>query len=376
MKALHTSRSCSAFAMLAIATLTLASGCATYVRDRVADAGDIFTATVGTGIGVTAKAGPIHTGLGSGMDLYGLRGGEVGSFVPSKYDSGPCGDFSLAFVSAGGFAPSRPRAHARGKTSYSAFWDDEQKLLPLLDLPWNSDAECHPVIDPQWTQLDLSVGFFASVRLGFNPGELLDFALGLFGLDLYGDDLVGAGADWETLAQKKREKDNAKRRAARQRKYHFEEWAGKELTARRDWHGWQPNLVEASRIFPHASVMQEDGNAWRVFVPLTGHYSSWSNTWHVIVRVRDTPAAARSELMATLEASPFEMRRTIRRDDKDLPGDVSFFFTSHQAAFVRDCLFVSIDSHTYGHDDKHHLHLAQFARAIDAQILAAIEEKK
>ena len=68
-----------AYAVLFLVT-TFGSGCATYVRDRVADAGDIFTATVGTGIGVTAKAGPIHTGLGFDIDIYGLRGGE---FDPS-----------------------------------------------------------------------------------------------------------------------------------------------------------------------------------------------------------------------------------------------------------------------------------------------------
>ena len=49
--------------VLVFVVATFGSGCATYVRDRVADAGDIFTATVGAGIGVTAKAGPIHTGF-------------------------------------------------------------------------------------------------------------------------------------------------------------------------------------------------------------------------------------------------------------------------------------------------------------------------
>ena len=69
-------------ATLLLATALLASGCATYVRDRVADAGDIFTVTVGTGIGVTAKAGPIHSGLGFDIDLYGLRGGEFDPSTP------------------------------------------------------------------------------------------------------------------------------------------------------------------------------------------------------------------------------------------------------------------------------------------------------
>ena len=60
-------------------------------------------------------------------------------------------------------------------------------------------------------QIDLSVGLIASVRLGFNPGELLDFLIGLVGFDLYGDDLAGSKEDWETLAMKRREKSKAKR---------------------------------------------------------------------------------------------------------------------------------------------------------------------
>ena len=111
----------------------------------------------------------------------------------------------------GAFGPHKSRAWARGKT-FSSPYLDTGELLPFLDLPWDDDAECHPLIDPQWTQIDLSVGLIASVRLGFNPGELLDFIMGLAGLDLYGDDLAGSKEDWEALAQKRREKNKAKRR--------------------------------------------------------------------------------------------------------------------------------------------------------------------
>ena len=36
--------------------------------------------------------------------------------------------------------------------------------------------------------------------------------MGLVGLDLYGDDLAGSKENWEALAQKRREKNKAKRR--------------------------------------------------------------------------------------------------------------------------------------------------------------------
>jgi hypothetical protein len=40
-----------------------------------------------------------------------------------------------------------------------------------------------------FTQVELVVGMGLSVRLGVNPGELLDFALGCLGADIYGDDI-------------------------------------------------------------------------------------------------------------------------------------------------------------------------------------------
>ena len=199
--------------LLMLFSISLSSGCATYVRDRVADAGDIFTVTVGTGIGVTAKAGPIHTGLGFDIDLYGLRGGELGSFIPDRKKDTllpPSGDAAAIVAAIGSFGPHKSRAWARGKT-FSSPYLETGELFPFLGLPWDNDAECHPLIDPQWTQIDLSVGLIASVRLGFNPGELLDFLIGLVGFDLYGDDLAGSKEDWETLAMKRREKSKAKR---------------------------------------------------------------------------------------------------------------------------------------------------------------------
>jgi hypothetical protein len=45
-----------------------------------------------------------------------------------------------------------------------------------------------PPIHPFFTQLDVSVGLFGSLRLGFNPGELLDLILGFTTLDIFADD--------------------------------------------------------------------------------------------------------------------------------------------------------------------------------------------
>lgn len=39
-----------------------------------------------------------------------------------------------------------------------------------------------------FTQLEVSIGLYGGVKIGFNPGELLDFLLGFIGIDIYNDD--------------------------------------------------------------------------------------------------------------------------------------------------------------------------------------------
>ena len=46
----------------------------------------------------------------------------------------------------------------------------------------------HPPKACFYTQIEVAAGAGGSVRLGFNPGELLDFLFGWLGADLYGDD--------------------------------------------------------------------------------------------------------------------------------------------------------------------------------------------
>ena len=45
-------------------------------------------------------------------------------------------------------------------------------------------------IAPRYTQLEVSAGVYAGgLRLGANPGELLDFLLGWFLVDIYDDEV-------------------------------------------------------------------------------------------------------------------------------------------------------------------------------------------
>ncbi|MDT8390564.1 MAG: hypothetical protein RRC34_08670 [Lentisphaeria bacterium] len=68
----------------------------------------------------------------------------------------------------------RDRSWQRGK-SFSA-----KAPLPFLGLTRQPEY---------YTQIEVVVGVLGSIRLGFNPGELLDFILGWTTLDIYGDEL-------------------------------------------------------------------------------------------------------------------------------------------------------------------------------------------
>lgn len=38
------------------------------------------------------------------------------------------------------------------------------------------------------TQIEFTLGIYYGIKLGFNPGEMIDFVFGIFGIDLYADD--------------------------------------------------------------------------------------------------------------------------------------------------------------------------------------------
>ena len=175
--------------LLALAAV-LASGCASpYWQNRRADAADVFTATIGVGLGATARIGPLHAGLGGNFDLYGIEAGKVGELGNTGalvLDSGGhfAGDASLI-----AWGTSRidllGEGHARGKQVYS----DRGSFgrIPFWNPP--TPESQNPA---RWTQIEVAVGLLGGLRLGFNPGELLDFVLGFFGIDIYGDDLASA----------------------------------------------------------------------------------------------------------------------------------------------------------------------------------------
>lgn len=147
--------------------------------DRGHDALDIFTATAGVGFGAKARVGPCLVGAGILFDACGLQNGEA--FFGEDWDHqciNGC-DFMLLLLSGESYRES-PYTRQRGYGSdnvhylFSIYYPEKNSRMPVK----------------QFTQIEVAGALLGSVRLGFNPGELLDFLLGWFGIDIYGDDIA------------------------------------------------------------------------------------------------------------------------------------------------------------------------------------------
>lgn len=169
---------------LLIAGLVSTTGCsALYLQQRKRDAADIFTLTAGLGVGGKARFGPIQTGLVYQKDAVGLRSGASFASGPSwKMGANEVGGWDLQAVYFGGEMPNQGElVSERGKD-----FDVWNMFVPTGW--WETDTmakvPCHYL-----TQIEVNGGAGLGLRLGVNPGELLDFVLGWATLDLFKDDV-------------------------------------------------------------------------------------------------------------------------------------------------------------------------------------------
>jgi len=172
------------FVILLFLTTAL-SGCAGtggYLKDRGRDAADIFTATVGLGGGAKARVGPVHAGLFANEDQVGLRGGKAQKFCPCVELE--MMDIDVTLISVENFSlknDNRNKEHsAIGAVGLSGALIDPDFVGPGRDLR-------HSL--PYYTQIEVAAGLGPTIRLGFNPGELVDFLLGWFTIDIFADDI-------------------------------------------------------------------------------------------------------------------------------------------------------------------------------------------
>ena len=204
------------FLLLAISL----TGCASthgYFLDRGRDAADIFTATVGYGAGGKVRAGPVQVGLFLNGDMAGLRGGEVVSLstrrgtrstldvvfpvpIPSSASEWPNLTASMESYDLGTLPSKDPKMAADGLGRKSCFAFG--RYVPFITISGSLSY---------YTQLEIAAGLGGTLRLGFNPGELLDFILGWATIDLFSDDLEAGKEDEK--AEKERILKRAKKKA-------------------------------------------------------------------------------------------------------------------------------------------------------------------
>ncbi len=184
------------FPILCTLVLICSSGCATrgYLRDRAYDDADIFTIYAGYGGGAKTRIGPFQAGLLMDVGRGGLRGGDilgVSDFWYKGSDTTSKMDLLFGVVGIEAF-DARPIPAARGKCFASKqiiisepinFRDDPKKAAGAKKMGW----VYNPL--PYYTQIDVVAGLGLNLRIGFNPGELIDFILGWTTLDLYNDDI-------------------------------------------------------------------------------------------------------------------------------------------------------------------------------------------
>lgn len=168
----------SAFVVL---ILYFTSGCATspYLQDRGRDAADIFSVTAGYGVGIRTQVGPLATSIGMIKDIVGvMSGAEL-----SAEDAMPGSMGIILWEGASG--NNHKEIAVRRKKSYE---EGHFALLPFMYgvpyFPYFNPKEYHYL-----TKIEAAVGLGPSLRVAFNPVEFVDFLLGFFNVDLFGDDI-------------------------------------------------------------------------------------------------------------------------------------------------------------------------------------------
>ncbi len=181
------------------------AGCAgpAYWADRRRDALDVFTFSIGDGGGIKARAGFVNIGAFYNSDFWGLRGGRRFYFPPGQR----FGDIQEIV------SPVPLPVFGSDKVPWWIFVTSLDRLqLPPSEVvdprrwgdPGHRDSRCKdyqqavmlyiPFLSFSdrlyyYTQLEVAGGLGYTARVGFNPGELLDFVLGWTGIDIFGDDV-------------------------------------------------------------------------------------------------------------------------------------------------------------------------------------------
>lgn len=188
--------------VLLLLTLFAISCSSPYLRNRGRDALDIFTVEFQTrAYGASVRAGPVKAGLyhkSADGAAAGLRGGDLGVhhdaefavlfFGADYFQKKPLGDLETPSEEDSKTAeetdPSQTALRGKEFRARSPFGTTQpaQKKRSVFKKKGGFAPASY------YTQLEVSLGIFFGVKLGINPGELLDALLGWTTLDIFRDD--------------------------------------------------------------------------------------------------------------------------------------------------------------------------------------------
>ncbi len=202
-------------AALILAIVLGATGCRTtighYFANRARDLGECFTIQggIGIGLGVDVRlAGLAHVSAGLGAQVPAMLGPVYGKFHPVAIMNHTAfgGFLSMGVVHLSDPGPRWRGEYFRhgcfallpGLFSIIGWTDRNRREDPEMRWLWSADPfPEHPQEYPdyaRWARVhafDVEVTVMAlllGARVGFSPGEFLDFLLGWFGIDIAGDD--------------------------------------------------------------------------------------------------------------------------------------------------------------------------------------------
>lgn len=183
---------------MATGVASILQGCVSaYWADRWNDSKDVVTCAVGLGLGAKARVGPLQAPLIVQSDYAGLRCGEV--FVSPMRD-----DF-WTYVSEAGHVVESPlpnymRDYCTFYSGYELF--DPGGLAGVRHKRVRSQGMGPVTFDGDernfgfYTQVEATLGVIISVRLGVNPGELIDALAGFTTVDVFEDDMNRRERAW------------------------------------------------------------------------------------------------------------------------------------------------------------------------------------
>lgn len=160
------------------------TGCA-YMEDRARDASDIINVSAVTGVGVAAQVSAIDVTFGSLTNATGL---EDGSFycVPGF-------DLFPERTQAGqrqGCGLVNTYASLRNETVEHRNKNSSRMNFLGIFTAWGICGPSGKSQPNYWTKFEVNAALGVGAKVGVNPGEALDFLLGWFCLDIYGDDIA------------------------------------------------------------------------------------------------------------------------------------------------------------------------------------------